>query len=476
MKPLPVKPSPPARALALLVAASATVGILLISCASLLNSSLAGSVLEASRDLEARTAGITGTILDRTGDLLTVADDRDATLYMVRPDVSLAAAPAEDLQPGIRVRVSGSFQAGLLTADTLQRTGGQAWPQPAPGMKDGTGVRHVLILMQENHSFDNYFGTFPGVEGLPPGLVVEGVAPFHLPNAVTANPPHSVSAARTAIDGGKMDRFVSVAGGPVPMGYYDSRDIPNYWSYARRFALADRFFCSFAGPTLPNHFFVVSGQSPGVTGNTTRTPAGGFVFASLPDALDRAGVSWKSYVGQKDPMAFGPLNPLPGFASLRREPSRFATTRGLFADLRNGTLPAVAWVFPSGEESEHPLTDPRIGMWYVTAVVNALMKSSAWNSTVLVVTWDEYGGFFDHVPPPTRDGVTLGPRVPALVISPYARRGFVDHTTYDFASILRYVEEVFHVDAVGQADREASSISGMLSETADDAVLLMDGR
>jgi len=332
----------------------------------------------------------------------------------------------------------------------------------------------VLILMQENHSFDNYFGTFPGADGIRPGMLVEGVAPFHFARAITGNPPHSVEAARRAMNGGAMDRFVSAAGGSEPMGYYDSSDIPNYWAYARRFALADHFFSSFAGPTLPNHLFVVAGQSPGVTRNVGRPPGGSFAFTSLPDSLDEGKVSWKCYVGQVDPREFGPMNPLAGFSSLRAKADRFATTARLFQDLRDGTLPSVAWIFPSGEESEHPLTDPRIGMWYVTAVVNALMKSTAWESTVLVVTWDEYGGFFDHVTPPARDGVTLGPRVPALVISPYSRPGFIDHTTYDFASILRFVEEVFHLAPLGNADREAASIAGMLGAAPDPQPLLID--
>jgi len=454
--------------------------VVLVSCASLFNSQLAGSILEASRGLEARTAGVTGTVLDRTGDMLTLEDERTETLYCVLP----AAPNSAEIQAGVRVRVSGTFRNGLLVADTLQRIGGAAWPQPAPGPDPGPdaehqvgpGITHVLILMQENHSFDNYFGTFPGADGFPPGLVTEGVAPFHLEQAVTANPPHSAAAARAATNGGRMDRFVHVAGGPLPLGYYDDRDIPNYWEYARRFALADRFFSSFAGPTLPNHLFVVAGQSPGVTRNVGRPPSGAFRFTSLPDALERAGVSWKCYVGQRDPLEFGPLNPLAGFPSLRSPPGRLAMTSALFADLRNGSLPSVAWIFPSGEESEHPLTDPRVGMWYVTAIANALMKSSAWMHTVLVVTWDEYGGFYDHVPPPTRDGVPLGPRVPALVLSPYARAGFVDHTTYDFTSILRLVEERFHVPPLGKRDLEAASLAGMLSESPDTRPLLVEGR
>ena len=113
---------------------------------------------------------------------------------------------------------------------------------------------------------------------------------------------------------------------------------------------------------------------------------------------------------------------------------------GLFRDLRDGTLPSVSWVFPNGEESEHPLTDIRVGMWYVTAIVNAVMKSGFWQDTVIVVSWDEYGGFYDHASPPRVDAAGYGPRVPALVISPYARPG-VDRGRYDFTSVLRFIED-----------------------------------
>jgi phospholipase C len=304
---------------------------------------------------------------------------------------------------------------------------------------------------------------------------VEGVAPFHLPSAVSSNMPHSVEAVRAAVHGGRMDRFVSAESSGETMGYYDSTDIPNYWAYARRFTLADRFFSSFAGPTLPNHLFAVAAQSPGVDGNLTSPPGAGFGFASLPDALSSAGISWKCYVGQKDQHHFGPLNPLAGFPSLMRGPGpiRVAATGELFTDLRSGSLPSVAWIFPSAEESEHPLTDVRIGMWYVTAIVNALMKSNSWQNTLLVVTWDEYGGFFDHVPPPSRNGSMLGPRVPALFISPFVHPGLVDHQEYDFSSILRFVEDLFGIPPLTEMDRNAASISGMLDTTPHPDPLLI---
>jgi len=444
---------------------------LLASCATLVNSRFAGTVLETARSMEADSAGITGTIVDRTGNLLAVEDDRTATIYCV----AASPAPSPGLLPGVRVNATGRFEGGLLGARSLRPIGGSPWPAAAEALPGASGVTHVLIMMQENHSFDNYFGTFPGADGLPPGLVVEGFAPFHLPSAITRNLPHSATAAQSAMNNGRMDRFVAVEGSPDTLGYYDWRDIPNYWAYAKRFALSDHFFSSFAGPTLPNHLFAVAAQSTGVDRNLSRPPGAGFGFASLPDSLESAGISWKCYVGKKDPHQFDALNPLAGFPSLLRDknPPRLVSSGKLFEDIRSGTLPSVAWIFPSMEESEHPLTDVRYGMWYVTAVVNALMKSSSWQNTVLVVTWDEYGGFFDHVTPPHQFGTMLGPRVPALIISPYARPGFIDHTTCDFSSVLRYVEDHFRIPPLTEWDSNAASIGGMLDSTPHPEPLLI---
>lgn len=418
---------------------------------------LAGGVLEAAGNIRASVFGVTGTVVDRTGDLLTMANDGSATIYGI---VRATPAPAS-FQPGVRVKVRGTFREGLLRARSLQQVGGEPWPigpAPASAAGDAPAISHILVLMQENHSFDNYFGTFPGADGPPEGLTVEGVAPFHFPSMFTADPGHSASTVSAAMNGGRMDRFVSAERTRDTMGYFDSRDIPNYWEYARRFTLADRFFSSFAGPTLPNHLFLVAGQSPNVSRNIPRPPGQGFGFTSLADELESAGISWKCYVGARNPLSFGAMNPLAGFASLRDLPDRFASIASLFHDLQSGSLPSVAWVFPSNEDSEHPPLDVRVGMWYVTAVANALMKSPYWSDSVMIVTWDEYGGFFDHVAPPVRNGVTLGPRVPALIISPWVRPGFVDHATYDFSSILRFVEERFGLPPLTAWDRDAASL------------------
>jgi phospholipase C len=411
-----------------------------------------------------------GTVLDRNGDLLVVQDEGSRTLFTVQT----AAGAAAD--PGMTVAASGMMDRGTLRADRLSVVGGAPWPPPAAAPAGGAAepsaggpgparIDHVILVLQENHSFDNYFGTYPGAIGPPAGLTVEGVAPYHLPSVVTRNLPHSQGAAVAAWAGGRMDRFVTAEGSRETMGYYDGGDLPAYWALAGRFTLADRFFSSFMGPSLPNHLHALAAQSAGESSNRERPPRGGWHFPTLADRMEEAGVSWKAYDGSAGKDPFSALNPILGFASVRGDPRKRAKVvpvRELFRDLRDGTLPSFSWVFPNAEESEHPLTDVRVGMWYTAAIVNAVMKSTAWGSTLIVVTWDEYGGFFDHVPPPRLDGDGLGFRVPALFISPYARPGIVDHTTYEFASVLAFVERRFGLAPLGVRDRNAADIGGSL--------------
>jgi phospholipase C len=335
--------------------------ILLSSCATFMNSELAGHLLGAARGLTAGAGGIEGTVLDVTGNAVVVQDEISHTIFTIR-------APVSDLpkmEPGLTVRAAGSFDSGILVPQRVHVTGGSRWPAPVVHEPEVGRIGHVLLLMQENHSFDNYFGTFPGVDGPSVGLSVEGVSPFRLDTPVTQNLSHSLSTARAALHDSRMDRFVSAEGSRDTMGFYDQRDIPSYWAYAAHFTLADRFFCSAVGPSMPNHLFAVAARSDGVTTNVMKPPEGGLTFPALPERLQSAGVSWKAYVGDKDPQAFSALNPLPGFRSFKQNAalrSGLVPNVELFRDLRDGTLPSVGWIFPNGEESEHPLTDIRVGM------------------------------------------------------------------------------------------------------------------
>ncbi len=350
-------------------------------------------------------------------------------------------------------------------------------------------VKHIVWIIQENRSFDNYFGTFPGADGLPPGTcspVLPGskrcIAPFHMPKDMpSCDLAHRWVIAHAAYDHGAMDGFVWAEGTPFTMGYYDQRDIPNYWAYAKHFTLCDRFFSSLLGPSGPNHLFTVAAQSGGVINNEFSIEeiddfldtTGGYSFPTMVNLFTQAKVSWKYYVetkpvnripgqqntfGNADPKRYSLWNPLPGFKAIRDNPADMAHLVSLdeyFQDLRAGTLPEVSWIIPLFVDSEHPSEPPWEGMWYVTRLLNALMKSSAWKDTVVFLTWDDYGGFYDHVPPPVVDAYGYGPRVPTIVISPFAKPGYISHQTYDFTSMLRFIELRFGLSHLTARDGRA---------------------
>jgi phospholipase C len=407
---------------------------------------------------------VEGTVLDVTGQLVAVQATKDHTIRLVR----LSGAVPPEIAPGKTVAVRGQLRRGLITQPTLRVTGGAAWPTPTTSPQPAGRIDHILFLIQENHTFDNYFGTYPGAEGFPPGVKLPlrpgmrpAVAPFHFASPLTHDMSHEWEAARAAYDGGKMDGFISAENSLDTMGYYDATDIPNYWAYARAFTLADQFFSSLQGPSLPNHLYTVAAQSGGVVRNYLHAPEQGFDFPTMFDLLGASQVSWKYYDGRANPQAYGLWNPLPAFKAFRGSTELRAHLVGnaqYFRDLRDGQLPSVAWIVPNPPESEHPPHEIQVGMWYVTAVVNALMKSPYWQNTALVITWDDYGGFYDHVPPPQVDKFGYGPRVPALIISPYARAGFVDHTPYEFCSVLRFIENRFQLPPLTARDHEANSL------------------
>ena len=356
-------------------------------------------------------------------------------------------------------------------------------------------IEHVVWIIQENHSYDNYFGTFPNADGIPPSTclpVLPGskrcVKPFHMPpGQPLLDLEHSWETAHAAYDHGTMEGFVWAEGSPYTMGYYDERDIPNYWEYARRFTLCDRFFSSEMTGSSPNHVFTVAAQSNEINniGSLEQLEADlddpeGFPFASVVKHFASQNISWKYYVETQpkvpgweetnaslarlafpDPKGFTLWNPMPGFKAIREDQSRMDRLVSLdeyFEDLQKGTLPQVAWITPDFQDSEHPPEPLDQGMWYVTKVVNALMQSAYWNKTAIFLTWDDYGGFYDHVPPPEIDAYGYGPRVPMLVISPYAKANYVSHYTYDFTSVLRFLEERWSLPPLTARDHRANNM------------------
>ena len=366
-------------------------------------------------------------------------------------------------------------------------------------------IQHIVIIMQENRSFDHYFGTFPGANGIPmtngmPTVCVNDpvsnvcVKPFHDARDKNNGGPHGQSSASADIDAGKMDGFIEQAeksqtgcadpndpacsGGALVdvMGYHDEREIPNYWAYARNFVLQDAMFEANASWSLPQHLFMVSEWSAHCTTidvassctNALQNPlvgtgqSGSYAWTDITYLLHKAGVSWKYYVAEgtepdcDDDAALCPpvaqktttpsiWNPLPLFTTVRAdgELGNIQTIDSFLADVTTGTLPAVSWIVPNNEVSEHPAALVSTGQAYVTSLINAIMQSKDWPSTVIFLSWDDWGGFYDHVTPPSVDVNGYGLRVPAMVISPYAKSGFIDHQTLSFDAYNKFIEDVF---------------------------------
>jgi phospholipase C len=356
-------------------------------------------------------------------------------------------------------------------------------------------IQHVIWIIQENHTFDNYFGTYPQADGIPPSTCLplmpnaqQCVKPFHMPQGQPLlDLDHSWETAHAAYNHGAMDGFVWVEGSAYTMGYYDETDIPNYWRYARRFTLCDRFFSSEMTGSSPNHVFTVAAQSGEINNieslerlEDELDEPQGFPFASIVKSLEVQHISWKYYVETQpkpagvmevnatilrlafpDPRGFTLWNPLPGFKAVREDESRMNRLVSLdeyYEDLQKGILPQFSWIIPDFQDSEHPPEPLDQGMWHVTKIVNALMQSPYWGNTAIFLTWDDYGGFYDHVPPPEVDGYGYGPRVPMLVISPYAKANYVSHYDYDFTSVLKFVEERWNLPHLTARDDRANDM------------------
>jgi phospholipase C len=381
-------------------------------------------------------------------------------------------------------------------------------------------IQHIVMIDQENRSFDSYFGTFPGADGI---AMTDGVPDACAPDPanggcvrpyadhadVNAGGPHWSTNTARDINGGRMDGYVSEAergitgcedptdpactGGSAVqtdvMGYHTESDIPNYWTYARDFVLQDAMFVPTVSWSLPSHLYQLSGWSAQCTQHNTPSSCTNVVdspvdsgvsqtdplhvipstaspivaWTDLTHLLHQNGVSWGYYVTagtEPDcandaqmscvavpqlPTTPGIWNPLPYFDTVRQndEISNIQSVANLYSAARNGTLPSVSWVVPSGDVSEHPPFAVSAGQSYVTSIINAIMSGPDWDSTAIFVNWDDWGGFYDHVEPPTVDANGYGLRVPGLVISPYAKHGYIDHQTLSFDAYLKFIEDDF---------------------------------
>jgi phospholipase C len=435
--------------------------------------------------------------------------------------------------------VGAGYLILLVCAAVLQGCGGSGpstkiSPPPPPGIDQ---IRHVVFIIKENRSFDQYFGTFPGADGATsgvcgtcgPGATAQTLPLGQTPDTTCVNnvcydPGHLWADAHVAVDGGKMDGFNLETNGTalMPDGSYlpytqmSQSGIPNYWSYAQHFTLADHMFSSLEGPSMPNHLYTVAA---GITGVFTQTgltlsvidtpndtsnadnhdwgcdaddtttvnvmdsggnitgqpggPAAQFPCLDLPtivDSLQTAKVSWRYYApggstvtdASEAPNGYQ-WNALTAVNHIRNNSQSLWTASFIAPDTQfatdaaAGTLPAVSWLV-TGDDSEHPPFSTCAGENWTVQQINAVMNGPDWGSTAIFLTWDDYGGFYDHVPPPGIDQFGLGPRVPLLIISPYAKAGYISSTEYELSSFLAFVEKRYSLNPLTSRDANANDM------------------
>ena len=356
-----------------------------------------------------------------------------------------------------------------------------------------TPLEHLVVLMQENHSFDNYFGTYPGADGIPDDVCMpfdplsssgDCVEPFHIGDndVELEDPDHSSTTHQIQFNEGAMDGFVYALDlrnqdGRLSMGYYDDRDLPFHWNLADEYVLFDRFFSSAAGGSFINHMYWVAGVG------ADERPGPGELndVVTIFDRLQEAGIDWKFYVQNYEPgltyrtlteypsdraaqVVWVPLLNIDRYLDDPAYASRIVDLDEYFVDLERGTLPAVAYIAPSGP-SEHPPGSLLAGQRFVRSLTQALMRSDAWETSALMVTYDDWGGWYDHVPPPRVDADGYGFRVPAFLVGGYARRGHIEGATLDYTSILRFIADNWSLEPLASRDRLANSIAGAFDFT-----------
>ncbi len=373
----------------------------------------------------------------------------------------------------------------FLLAGSLPFTA-KAAPSPTDH-QPSTPIKHLVVLMQENHTFDNYFGTYPGANGIPAGTEMPVdpsnpaagyIVPWHIGNATITDLSHSASTFRDQYDNGKMDGFVSALNsrnqdGKLTMGYYNEQDIPYYWNLADNFVLFDQFFSSAKDGSFANHMYWVAGIPPVAPKGVNLSD----VLANIPTIFDRlqaAGVSWKFYVQNYDPtityrnegasgnrasqVIWVPLLNFDRFIDDPNLSSHIVDLDQYYIDLHNDTLPSVAYIVPSGA-SEHPPSSLASGQRFVKAIIQELMRSTAWDSSAFILAYDDWGGWYDHVTPTQVDQYGYGPRVPVILVSPYAKAGYIDHTVLDFTSVLKFIEQNWNISPLAARDGNANNFS-----------------
>jgi phospholipase C len=478
---------------------------------------IAGLVAMACTSDDAPTTSATSSAPSEPPDpSATVAAEPSDSNWIEPTDV--LGAPNLLSEPDPALAPKGVDTQPLRSPPELQAAADRSRPfDPAAGIMN---LDHLVFIVLENRSFDHYFGTFPGADGIPmdargrPKVCLPDPEqggchrPYHDTNFIDQGGPHGEVGSEISINGGAMDGFVEARrvigngcdkhpdekpcpqavdgpqGQPDVMGYHTDEELPIYWKYAETFTLHDRMFAPTDSWTLPAHLFLISAWSatcsdlddPMSCSSDQKFPGGiyadepskiwaprmgeprPYVWAPITWLLYKAGVSWGYYVGEGTCVAppcehlegilTAPVqNPLPGFTATAAtgQLDNIRPNTEFIRDARNGDLPSVSWFMPEQDKGEHPPDSIEVGQAYVAKAINAIMEGpeEQWMRTAIFLTWDDWGGFYDHVKPPVVDENGWGLRVPSMVISPWAKPGFIDSQTLSYDAYLKLIEDRF---------------------------------
>jgi phospholipase C len=405
-----------------------------------------------------------------------------------------------------------------------------------PGFGPGNYIKHIVLIVQENRSFDNLFDCYPGTECItsapmattdPSGNPIVKMVKLHPLDFFNCHGmrgnkgrcgdfDHDWATSLLNWDNGKMDGFAKSTFGPVgggsPIGkfayaYVDRKEVKPYWDMAKQYTLLDRMFPDMFGPSFTGHLSLIAGttavsptraeiDTPDNTPWSCDAPAGttttvvarvaagqpGYLkalygqgpfpcftqFQTMADTLDAKKISWRYYAPLITDAGGGVWSEFGAIKNVRHGPdwkNVITPQTTVLNDIKNGTLAQMSWVIPDMLDSDHPSSDSGKGPSWVATVVNQIGESKYWNDTAIIVVWDDWGGWYDHVPPPQLDYDGLGIRVPAIIISPYAQRGKVLHAQYQFGSILHFAEDVFGLASLGARDASSTSLTGAFDFT-----------
>lgn len=425
----------------------------------------------------------------------------------------------------VRFTIFGDEKA-TSAGERPRRAVAGATASPSERDRPSFPIKHVVFIVKENRTFDNYFARYPGAEGTTTARTSNGdeVKLTEATDVLEPDLGHSFTDAVEAINGGRMDRFDLVLNGESLNGFtsFKREGIPAYWSYADNFVLSDHTFSSMYGPTFPEHLYTVAAYAGDVVGNkdpigveggycadpselaprfeqnlkkreraeimdaesTAHDPGTPYDFSDITkywervqacfdfevimDQFEKKDISWRYYAAEgswmnallaiehiyEDPELWGPKVQDPYYAD-----ANGVSHDRVIEHIEQGKLKSATWIVPPPGTNEHP-GGPSVcvGENWTVRHVNAIMNSKYWKNTAIFITWDDYGGFYDHVPPPQYDIMGLGPRVPMLIISPWAKEGFIDTTEYEFSSVLKFIETMFGLDCMTDRDCGASNM------------------